>query len=248
VTPLPAISIRRWAFWSAETEDAQAWLDHWSSPDPAPASQRPPAASVPAMQRRRLSKLSRMAVQLALDCSDGTEVGYTIFGSRHGEVVRTRGMLAAIAERETLSPTQFSQSVHNTSSGLFAILTQDHGPATSIAAGAATFAACWTEAVAELTAHPGRKVLLVCADEVLPEAYATSLPETQCDQAVALLLEAADGDDLAVRMQRTPGEFGVTRQPQQDLPMGPQMLAWWMGAAPALELSAEGDGYCWSRA
>jgi Beta-ketoacyl synthase, N-terminal domain len=247
MSAIPAISIRRWAFWSAETEEPSAWLDHWSAPDASPGVELPAAKSVPSMQRRRLSKLSKMAVQLALECSDGAVTDYTIFGSRHGEVVRTRGMLDDMAVGETLSPTQFSQSVHNTSSGLFAILADDRGPATSIAAGAATFAACWTEAVAELAAHPERTVLLICADEVLPSIYAETSADQQCDHVVALLLESKLDAGASVWFERSGSGDDPAESDGPPLPMGPRVLAWWLGEAKELFVYAEGETYRWSR-
>ena len=64
--------------------------------------------------------------------------------------------LAAIVAGGELSPTSFSQSVHNASAGLYTIITASQAPATSLAAGAGTFAYGWIEAEAFLAQDPGQ--------------------------------------------------------------------------------------------
>lgn len=83
-----------------------------------------PADKIPAMMRRRMSKLSKIAVQVAAELSEGEDIGYTVFSSRHGELERTVQLLQDILSGEDASPTAFSQSVHNTAAGLFTIATK----------------------------------------------------------------------------------------------------------------------------
>jgi hypothetical protein len=117
-----------------------------------------------------MSNLSKMAVQAALKLS-GAGADLLVFGSRHGELVRTRKLLTAIADNEVLSPTAFSQSVHNTSAGLYSIIAGTHAPSSSLASGASTFASAWIEAEGFLAEYPAGKVLIVDCDDTLPVQY-----------------------------------------------------------------------------
>ena len=69
-----------------------------------------------------MSALSKMAVQVALQTAGDERPDFLIFCSRHGELVRTRELLGSVVGGSELSPTGFSQSVHNTSAGLYTII------------------------------------------------------------------------------------------------------------------------------
>lgn len=233
------IQVERWSFWSPEGTDPSGWIEHWRQADAGPAEGNPPGGNIPPMQRRRMSRLARMALSCALDVAGDGRIDYSIFCSQHGEVVRTRDILSSISDGVEISPTAFSQSVHNTSSGLFTILTKSNHASTSIASGANSFAHAWIEAESYLAAHPAHKVLLVDFDEVLPVEYQPYSEQVQCDHAMALLLSApADGGISISRGKVAPDNF---------LPQGPQFLAWLEAGADSLSLGADGQGWRWAR-
>ena len=180
-----------------------------------------------------------MALSCALDVAADGAINYSIFCSQHGEVVRTRDMLASISDGIEISPTAFSQSVHNTSSGLYTILTKSNHASTSIAAGANSFAHAWLEAESYLAANPGHTVLLVDFDEIIPTEYHHYSSQVACDHALALLLRAAD--DGGISISRDASAAG------NSLPQGPQFLAWLQAGADALSLGADGQGWRWAR-
>ena len=62
-----------------------------------------------------MSALSRLAVQIALEAAGDAAPDYLVFCSQHGDLTRLREMLGNIATGAELSPTAFSQSVHNAS-------------------------------------------------------------------------------------------------------------------------------------
>lgn len=189
------------------------------------------------MQRRRMSRLSRMALSVALDVEGNPD--FSIFASRHGELARTRGILGQICDGTEVSPTAFSQSVHNTSSGLYSIVVEATRPSTSIGAGAETFAYAWIEAQAYLAEHPEHRVLLVDFDEIVPQEYRSFLPEASCDHALALLLRAGQANGISLTRTEAPT--------QQRLPLGPQFLAWLQSDSEAIVLGADGHGWRWQR-
>jgi len=124
---------------------------------------------IPAMQRRRLSRLAKLALNSAMQTLDTHKVDYIVWVSQYGDEAKTLNILADVLREQTPSPTQFSTSVHNAISGLYSILCQDATPATSLAGS-------WNdgliEAYAWLKTRPeARQVLLVYYDEALPDIY-----------------------------------------------------------------------------
>jgi hypothetical protein len=185
-----------------------------------------------------MSSLSKMAVQLALEAAAGERADFLVFASQHGELARTVELLRSIVAGSELSPAGFSQSVHNTSSGLYTIIAGSTAPATSVAAGAGTFAYAWLEAEAYLLANPGNAVLLVSYDEALPPDYGAYTRHVQRTFAVALLLRnAASG----ITLRSTEAEA------EEWLPTAPLFMEWALANAPALRVTAGGQGWEWRR-
>jgi len=123
------------------------------------------------MVRRRLSRLSRLALQAAYDCAGSEHPVRMVFASRHGELVRTTGILADIGAAEPVSPTAFSLSVLNAVTGIFGIARRDRSPATAIAAGHETLGYALLEAYSQYETSPASPVLLVYAHEPADPVY-----------------------------------------------------------------------------
>jgi hypothetical protein len=147
---------------------------------------------IPPNVRRRMSSLSKLAVQNALMLAEGKELDYIIFSSRHAELTRTVSLLKDILRGEDASPTGFSQSVHNTAASHFTIISKKPVPITSICSGANSLGAALTEAAVYLALHPRHKVLLVDFDEPLPEPYDQLLHVSHPGYALGLLLTSGD--------------------------------------------------------
>ncbi|MCH7336443.1 beta-ketoacyl synthase chain length factor [Acinetobacter sp. NIPH 2699] len=125
--------------------------------------------AIPAMQRRRLSALAKMALSSALTTLNGQHVDYIVWASRYGDEQKTLHILQDVLQQQTPSPTQFSTSVHNAIAGLYSILCQDATPSTSLSCE-------WTEALIEayaiLKSTPSaQRVLVVAYDQALPSVY-----------------------------------------------------------------------------
>lgn len=233
------IEVLRSSFWSPESPDPLGWLAHWSRDSAARCDAEPPVDRIPPIQRRRMSRLSKMAMAVALDAAGDEPLDYSIFCSRHGEIVRTRSIMDALVARQEVSPAAFAQSVHNTSSGLYTILAGSQAASTSIASGANTFACAWLEAVGWLAENPSHVILLVDFDEVIPAEYRPYSDSIHCDHALALVLRAADGNGISFSAD--------TARPESPLPLGPQFLAWLQGDARELGLAADGQSWRWAR-
>jgi hypothetical protein len=230
------LEILRWSFWSPETREPSQWHATESGAAPAIAV---PDHDIPALHRRRMSALSKMAVQTALEATATQRPDFLVFCSQHGELNRTRDLLAAIVARGELSPTSFSQSVHNASAGLFTIITASQAPATSVAAGPATFAYAWIEAQAFLTAQPDKRVLLVAYDEPLPPEYRTYSTQQQRAYALALLLGATTRGGLT--LEQAPPAI------DEPTPLAPLFMAWALSAEETFCRTAGGQGWTWRR-
>ena len=208
-------------------------------PGAGPADGNPGAERIPPMQRRRMSRLTKMALTVALDVTVDAPVDYSIFCSQHGEIVRTREILTSISDGVEISPTAFAQSVHNTSSGLYTIIAKSNHASTSIASGANSFAHAWLEAQAYLVGNPEHRVLLVDFDEVIPEEYRSYSQQIDCDHALAMLLTVARKGGIEMRRSSDASD--------QDLPQGPQFLAWIQSEKKSLTLGSDGQGWQWVR-
>lgn len=186
----------------------QSWLDkskQW--PD---QSEQVIADLIPPMMRRRMSALSKIAVQTALQLSQNQPIDYIVFASRHGELRRTVKLLENIMNGEDASPLAFSQSVHNTAAGLFTIASKRATPATSLAAGENSLSGALVEAFCYLSENPEHNVLLVDFDEPLPDLYQQY--ETQHFQNYALGLLITSGNDYSLTIENTTMQ-AVSRTP-----------------------------------
>ncbi|MFV0594967.1 beta-ketoacyl synthase chain length factor [Shewanella sp.] len=187
-------SILSWGAWAPKYphhDDWQTWCKHsadTSKDDLEGIS--PVLPQVPAMQRRRFSRLTKMMLDVCFQCEAASNCR-SIFASRHGELHRTIGLLEDIIEKQPLSPLGFSQSVHNTSSGIFGILTNNTAPSTSIAAGTETLSQAMVEAYAQLhqSAEP---LLLVFGDDPVPPVYDEYTQEFELPLALGFTLAPAD--------------------------------------------------------
>lgn len=232
------LEILSWSFWSPETREPAEWRAA-APPPQAPAP--PPDHSIPSAQRRRMSTLTKMAVQTALEATQTSRPDFLVFCSQHGELARTRDLLAAIVSRGELSPTSFSQSVHNASAGLFTIITASQAPATSLAAGAGTFAYGWIEAAAYLAGNPGKRALLVSYDEPLPSEYRPYSGQQQRSHALALLLRVAASGGFRLEQSEAEAEA------EEPAPLAPLFMAWALSSGPAFSRTAGGQGWTWRR-
>ena len=131
---MTALRIEQWRAWAPGLDNAQAWQAWAQAPAVVPDRQeQPECASLPAMQRRRLSRLARMTMEVASPlCNDDEQLPF-VFASRHGETTRTFSLLGEVADEQPLSPTQFGLSVHNSIAGQWSILRGQRGESTAIA-------------------------------------------------------------------------------------------------------------------
>ena len=230
------LEILSWSFWSPETREPSQWS---AAAPPSQTTGAVPDHAIPPMHRRRMSTLTKMAVQTALEASRSSPPDFLVFCSQHGELARTRDLLAAIVARGDVSPTSFSQSVHNASAGLYTIIAGSQAPSTSLAAGAGTFAYGWIETEAYLAANSAKRALLVSYDEPLPNEFRPYSTQQQRPHALALLLGVAPRGGF--RLER------VESAAEETAPLAPLFMAWALSAESELRRTAGGQGWTWRR-
>ena len=197
-------SISSWCAWAPGVQDSSAWRA-WIRGERIPApDQQPDVSFLPALLRRRLDRVGRMALHVAWHCAEGHSELPLVFASRHGSLTRTVELLDSLDQGEPLSPASFSLSVHNSTAGLFSIARADRSPATALAAGTATLAAALLEGVGILT-EGADAVLVVYADETPLPKYKVYMQVHEPVFALGLLLTVADGKQPLCRLVQGSG-------------------------------------------
>ncbi|HUA79369.1 MAG TPA: beta-ketoacyl synthase chain length factor [Dyella sp.] len=212
--------IEQWHAWAPGLETNEAWRAWSRQPVRVEDGNAQPACDfLPAMQRRRLSRLARMTMHVAWPlCGENEQLPF-VFASRHGETPRTFALLSDVAQEQPLSPTQFGLSVHNAIAGQWSILRGQHGESVAIAGEADTFEHAMMEAAA-LLSDGASSVLAVIAEELPPAAYQPWIDDVPFSYAVALRLgtiqahaDAPTGDCWELRLQAHPGPSPASTWP-----------------------------------
>ena len=228
-------SIHDWSAFAAGLDGQDAWRA-WARNPHLPEGEAVPAlAEMPAMQRRRLEKLGRMALQVAWRLQPDPEPGLPmVFASRHGDIARTHEMLAGLARGEALSPTHFGLSTHNAIAAQYSIARGITGNYLAVSAGAASAEAAVTEALG-LLADGAPGVLVVLYDGPIPADYAGFRDEAECDFAWAWRLGPPTDGLPVLSLEPGTGE-PVAAGP---LPHGLALMRFLLAGEPSL-LSPDG--------
>ncbi|MCF8467627.1 MAG: beta-ketoacyl synthase chain length factor [Sneathiella sp.] len=201
-------SLDSWSAWAPELDSPAAWRD-WALADRdiPDAEAMPDIRDLPAGLRRRLSKLGKIALRVAMDIeTEGSP--RVVFSSRNGNVTQMLSLLQSLAAGEPVSPAGFGMSVHNSLAGMLSIITGNREAHTAIAAGGESLCMGLLEALMLLEEDPSEPVLLVHCDETLPEFYAPFQDPSVPVCSVAMLLRAAGPEAETL-------SFGFTGQPTE---------------------------------
>jgi len=230
-----------WQAFAPGLHDKAAW-QAWAGQPVAPRGNEVPAlAEMPAMQRRRVEQLGRMALQVGYWCQQGEDAGLPlVFASRHGDLLRTYEMLRALARDEALSPTNFGLSTHNAIAAQYGIARKHTGQCQVVSAGAMTAEAGFVEAIG-LLAEGADEVLVVVYDCALPGAYQEFADEPDADFAWAVRL----GPGASFSLEPAAG-VGVPAG-DDGLPQTLRVLRFLIGSAPALDVGDALGRWRWQR-
>jgi acyl transferase domain-containing protein len=153
--------------WFAVTQLCSADSDEPEAPNLLPVRALGRASPLTRTFARLLSRLAARGVDVARVP--------LVFASAFGEMQTTLELLLQ-SEKGESSPLRFQSSVHNAAQGVLSIATGHKGFATSMSAGADTFAMALVEAAGVVASGQDEVVVLVAEEAPLPELSAASYP------------------------------------------------------------------------
>lgn len=233
-------SILDWQAFAPGIHDRAGWEAWAQAPSTLLGEDTPTLNEMPPLQRRRVDRLGRMALQVAYWCQGDTAVDVPqVFASRHGDGVRTLEMLLALARAEPFSPTQFGLSTHNAIAAQYGIARKLVSNSLTVAAGAATAEAAFVEALG-LLAEGAAEVLVVVYDGHLPTVYKSYADEPDSDYAWACRVAPAQAGQRCYSL--TVGPAGSTAA-VRTLPHGLEVLQFLIVGTGMLEFQQ--SACCW---
>jgi len=167
-----------WALGRSLVLDVAAWAAVVSTETTAQLGAAVAETDIPASQRRRLPTFTRNVLRCALPLLQSAPQTPLILTSINGDLPSTVALLNDIARREVLSPSLFGLSVHNAPAGALSLCLENPGDQIAIGGDAATLAAGLVEAYARLSTGECATIVLIHADDRLPDVYAELDDET----------------------------------------------------------------------
>ena len=238
-------SVVDWSAWAPGLTTKSAW-QAWAQAPALPAGSDTPALpEVPAMQRRRIERLGRMAIQAACWCEQPDDAGQVplVFASRHGDVARSMELLDTLRQDTAMSPTGFGLSVHNAVAALYSIARGHRGNYLALAGGRGTVEAACVEAFG-LLADGAPEVRVVAYESPLPAVYAGFADEP--DPFFAWCWRLARADVPGTRLALDWGVAGPD-SPPGALPHSLEALRFLLSGERALQFRADGQQWSWQR-
>ena len=143
-------------------------------------TQLPPAAALPAAERRRVGVTIKLSMATGFEAAQNAGADparlATVFSSTEGDCDNYHAILETLASDDrAISPTRFHNSVHNAASGYWSIATSCMESSSSLCAYDATFAAGLLEATTQAL-FSGKPCLLLAYDTTFPEPLYTLRP------------------------------------------------------------------------
>ena len=237
-------AITGWRAWAPGLDCPAAWQTWANAPQRhIDKGEQPACEFLPPMQRRRLSRMARMCMDVAWPlCGEHEQLPF-VFGSRHGETTRTFAMLSDIVAQRPLSPTQFGLSVHNATAGQWSLLRGQRGESVAIAGAADTFEHAVLEGA--LLLHEAPAAIVVVSEETPPGAYDGWICDVPFSYALALRLELPTPKNAGgARWQ-----LALTNEPANDetWPHALRFLRHLLTDQPTLHTQSEGRRWMWQR-
>nr|UXE44219.1 hypothetical protein Hi04_10k_c1511_00008 [uncultured bacterium] len=163
----------------ADWREATAILSGAQPYSPAATVLAAPAL-LPPTERRRTGRVVKLALAIALEASSRAKIDpsglASVFSSSGGDGHNCHELCQALAlAGREISPTRFSNSVHNAAAGYWSIATRATLESNVLCAFDASFCAGLLEAVTQVTVD-GKSLLLVAYDTEYPEPIRAKRP------------------------------------------------------------------------
>jgi hypothetical protein len=201
-----------WPSARAVLRGERAWV---SAPSVLPAP-----ALLPPAERRRASRVIKLALGLGLEAAAGDDVARlaTVFTASGSDGHNCHALCEQLAtEDRNISPTRFHNSVHNAPAGYWGIATKSMAPCQVLCAHDGSFGAGLLDALAQVVLDQ-QSTLLMAYDSEYPEPLNGVRPLPDC-AGVGLLLEPVATPRSAARITAWTTEAPAT--PWQHAPLEP---------------------------
>lgn len=144
------------------------------------------------MQRRRLTKASKLLLEL-MNKMTFTK-GRIVYGTAFGELLATSKILKSILNEETVSPTDFQNSVYNTAVSYASILHNNEEEILTISSGEQTSLAVLK--VGAVKAMDNDELLLICSETInIENIDVLNKCHNYLECAVALRVKISDEEE-----------------------------------------------------
>ena len=198
-----------------------------------------PHAGLPATERRRIGQTVKVALACASQLFEGSGISpteaQTVFTSSGADGLNCHQLCEALAQPDPqVSPTRFTNSVHNAPAGYWGIATGATTPSVSLCAFDGSFVAGLIEA-ATIVVVDDLAVALVAYDAPYPEPLAGKRPIAEPFGVGLLLVPEHDPDSIAHLVFDAP-RTGLAATPMTDPAL--ECLRLGVPAARALPLLA----------
>lgn len=183
------VFVSSWNAWAPGIESREDWVA-WARGEKAieVSSKAPPVSHVDAMFKRRLSQLTRMTLHVGHEALKGRPPMRVVFASVAGEINQQYKITERLIEDGEVSPANFSLSVFNTPVAALSITEKNTKGYTACYPGDDAFVAGFLEASSSILSGTEEEVLLVVADEAVPDAYASLCDGWAIPYAIAFVL------------------------------------------------------------
>lgn len=164
--------IKKWNAWAPGVENTESWKE-WASDklDIERLKTVPGIKHIRPIYRRRLSQITKMVLEVGHSLLDADDNPSVILSSQFGEINQQNKISRGILEDGDVKPSAFSLSVFNAPISLLSLHEKITEPAIVILSGNNTLYTGLFTLIAELNSRENRDVLLLFADELLPEDY-----------------------------------------------------------------------------
>ena len=181
--------ITRFSAWAPGIESSREW-DEWALGRRSISSEAkaPGITYTDSSFRRRLSRISKMTIQIIHDLLPLREDTKILFCSFRGELSREYQLFTMLREEGALSPAAFSLSGFNTPVALASIAFGLKGGYSALYPGKDSFLTCIKAAEAMLLSGTTEEVVVVYADENIPPECGCFFRENPASVAFGLLL------------------------------------------------------------
>lgn len=242
-----ALTVQNWGAWAPGLETREAWQS-WASADDVllPVVESvPKLARVPAMARRRIDRLGRVALEAAFGASGDLPRLPSIFVSRRGDAPRSFELLTALIAGEGLSPTAFGLSVHNAIAAQFSMARADNSTYSALAAGSSGVENALVEAAGWLS-DGTPELLLVAFDTSVPEAFRAYRDEPDPLFAWAWRLGPVGSPGRCLRLAASLADSGDSTGGELAMPAALQPMRQFLRGARRWTARNQGLLWTWS--